>query len=446
MPSQTIHGVLGSIRADRPSGRRRRLSQIAGLGLAALLFFGAGFGFQAGNSLIGTWDFVKDSDGGAAEPGVKVTLTFSEGTMEFAAAGEGQNITDSGPYSLSGNSITFSLPQLGKSADGQRYSKIGNMLVLPFKVYSDGSGTSTWQKRAEPGSEPGKTPGDKGDRGEPGTQGEKGQKGDKGDKGDRGEKGEKGEKGERGKDAVPAVITLAGDYQGVGSSEEVRFRHPNGLLIFTVKHETQFFFHVDDAGNVDGEATVVYDLEKNTKGLDELVAAVSKTMSLMPIPKAGEAANIAGSNIADEMIKEELSNTKGVTSLSYDAPHLKFGKELRHIRIKGKIEKTTLINGGGEQVRLFLEQTGDYLKPGKPETSDPSLIAAWEVNGVKEQKNFPCWSPFLSGPGIMRQGPGGLWIAEFQEKGTHRNGVKPWQEFGYVWMARQITSTGTGLR
>jgi hypothetical protein len=30
-----------------------------------------------------------------------------------------------------------------------------------------------------------------------------------------------------------------------------------------------------------------------------------------------------------------------------------------------------------------------------------------------------------------------MWMAEFQEEGTHRNGVKPWQEYAYVWMARQ---------
>ena len=44
---------------------------------------------------------------------------------------------------------------------------------------------------------------------------------------------------------------------------------------------------------------------------------------------------------------------------------------------------------------------------------------------------------FLGAAAALRRGPGGIWIAEFEEKGTHRNGVPVWQEYGYTWMARQ---------
>ena len=50
------------------------------------------------------------------------------------------------------------------------------------------------------------------------------------------------------------VKELRGTWTGRGASEEVRFRH--SLLTLIVKHEIQFFFHVDEKGNVKGEGTV----------------------------------------------------------------------------------------------------------------------------------------------------------------------------------------------
>ena len=229
---------------------------------------------------------------------------------------------------------------------------------------------------------------------------------------------------------------LVGNWTGRAAGEEVRFRDPNGLLILTVKHTAEFFFHVDEAGKVDGEGTIEFDLERNTEGLDSLAAGVRGLMGMMPgapgLPDKGAAAGVAG------RMGDATRDVPGVTSLQYDAPHLKHGKELRHFKFAGQAEMST---GwwSGEQVnnwKLTLVQQGDYTLPDG--SADNQLIAAWEVNKVKEEKPFPCWSPFLKDAGTLRRGPGGAWVAEFQQKGSHREGKKVWQEYGYVWMARQI--------
>ena len=73
---------------------------------------------------------------------------------------------------------------------------------------------------------------------------------------------------------------------------------------------------------------------------------------------------------------------------------------------------------------------------------DNTLIAEYEVNKVKTEANFPCWSPFIEGSGIVRKGPGNIHIVEFQQQGTHRKGKRVWEEYGYVWLAWQIAPEG----
>ncbi len=74
---------------------------------------------------------------------------------------------------------------------------------------------------------------------------------------------------------------------------------------------------------------------------------------------------------------------------------------------------------------------------GKP---DNTLIAEYEVNKVKTDAKFPCWSPFIDGAAVVRKGPGTIHIAEFQQTGKNRKGKKVWQEYSYVWLARQVSS------
>ena len=237
------------------------------------------------------------------------------------------------------------------------------------------------------------------------------------------------------------IKELRGTWTGRGASEEVRFRHK--LLTLIVKHETQFFFHVDEKGKVTGEGTIEYSMVQDTTGLDDLAAQVRGMLGLLPSAVPG----VSGSKIAQEATKEEL---KGLTKIQYKAPHLKHGKELRHFKFTGHITGGTTTAKELSQDRkdwhwpddkiptdqkvIVLDQVLNFTKPDG--TPNSTLIAEWEVNGKKEESAFPCWSPFLEKPGFLRRGPGGVWLVEFQEQGSHREGKKVWQEYGYIWMVR----------
>jgi len=229
---------------------------------------------------------------------------------------------------------------------------------------------------------------------------------------------------------------FAGTWSGHGAGEEVRFRDKNGLLVLTVKHKTEFVFHAEKNGKIEGEGTIEYDLERNTSGLDDLVAGVHALMGLAQVPgigvegSLGESAKKAG---------EEATDVKGVTKIQYEAPHLKHGPEVRHFKFSGTIRQGSYKNNEGKEVDAFLialdEVTNFTLLGNQP---DNTLIAEYEVNKVKTEANFPCWSPFIEGVGIIRAGSGNIHVAEFQQQGTHRQGKRVWEEYGYVWLARQI--------
>jgi hypothetical protein len=222
-----------------------------------------------------------------------------------------------------------------------------------------------------------------------------------------------------------SITSLKGGWIGGGAGEEVRFRNRN--LTLTVKHASKFFLYIDDKDEITGEGTIEYDLDQNTEGLDELVAEIRGMISAFvpSIPSLG----VSKGPVRD-FAKDRISR-----GLQYEAPHLKYGPEIRHINIKGWVEKVKLNDYDG--ARVYLQVQGDYTLP--DDTADNELIASWEVNKVKEESKFPCWSPFLEQPGIVRKGPGGYWVIEFQQKGEHRNRVNAWQEYGYYWTARQIT-------
>ncbi len=227
-----------------------------------------------------------------------------------------------------------------------------------------------------------------------------------------------------------------GNWTGRGMSEEVRFRQQLGLLTLTVKHAVEFYFHVNEKGEVEGDGTITFDLVRETSGLDALVSQVRGLMAAVMTP-----ARIPGTSAdAGKVIHGQLQ---------YDAPHLKNGPELRHFTFKGRIEQGREVNikddGWIDQLApperntekvITLEPVLAFTLPDG--TPNSTLTAAWEVNGKKEEKDFPCWSPFLKGPAILRRGPGGYWLAEFRENGTHRDDKSVWQEYGYVWMARQL--------
>jgi hypothetical protein len=229
---------------------------------------------------------------------------------------------------------------------------------------------------------------------------------------------------------------FAGTWSGHGAGEEVRFRDKNGLLVLTVKHKTEFVFQADRDGRIEGEGTIEYNLEKNTSGLDDLVAGVHSLMGLAQVPGIGVEGPLGD---AAQKIGEEATDVKGVTRIQYDAPHLKNGPEVRHFKFTGRIHAGSVKDSKGREAEAFLVTLDQVLNfsrmGGEP---DNTLVAEYEVNKVRTEARFPCWSPFIEGSGVVRQGPGKIHVAEFQQQGSHRQGKKVWEEYGYVWLARQV--------
>ena len=246
--------------------------------------------------------------------------------------------------------------------------------------------------------------------------------------------------GEKGETAVGDLGRLAGTWSGHGAGEEVRFRDKHGLLVLTVKHKAEFVFHVDPGGKVEGEGTIEYDLEKNTSGLDDLVAGVHALMGLAQVPEIGVK---GGFGEAAKKVGEQATDVKGVTKIQYDAPHLKNGPEIRHFKFTGTIRAGSRMNHEGREAGALLVALDEVLNftrlDGQP---DNTLVAEYEVNKVKTEATFPCWSPFIEGAGIVRKGPGDIHVAEFQQQGSHRKGKRVWEEYGYVWLARQVAPEG----
>jgi hypothetical protein len=229
---------------------------------------------------------------------------------------------------------------------------------------------------------------------------------------------------------------FAGTWSGHGAGEEVRFRDKNGLLVLTVKHKTEFVFQVDRNGKIEGEGTIEYNLEKNTSGLDDLVAGVHSLMGLAQVPGIGVAGPLGD---AAKKIGEEATDVKGVTKIQYDAPHLKNGPEVRHFKFTGTIRAGTVKDSEGKEAEAFLVKLDEVLYFSRMGgEADNTLVAEYEVNKVKTEARFPCWSPFIGGSGVIRPGPGSIHVAEFQQQGSHRQGKRVWEEYGYVWLARQV--------
>ncbi len=118
----------------------------AGLGILFGLLMSIVPGLAQGIAPSGTYTFAGDSDGGTTGKGSNVTITFTpaSGAVVVHALRPGETFTDNGNYRVAGHLITLSLPQLGISVSNQPFTMTGATLVLPFKVFSEGAGTSTW--------------------------------------------------------------------------------------------------------------------------------------------------------------------------------------------------------------------------------------------------------------------------------------------------------------
>jgi hypothetical protein len=121
----------------------------------------------------------------------------------------------------------------------------------------------------------------------------------------------------------------------------------------------------------------------------------------------------------------------GVTQVQYDFRALPNGPEVREFRIAGRLE------GDLEHTQLRLWMDGDV-------EGDKNLYVEYSVNYRKTRKPFPAWSPFVNAsaaiaPAFVRKGLGALSAqATFEESGSHRNGVQPWEEYKYFWRAEKV--------
>jgi len=128
--------------------------------LAFVLFSGS----ASAQSLTGTFSHITDSDGTHPGKGKVVTLIFqSNGGCHLQATdASGQNATlqGDGTYTARAGRITISLPVLELSVSNKPYTLQGDQLTLPFMVFNEGAGTSTWTKAPDAWSGPASGSGD----------------------------------------------------------------------------------------------------------------------------------------------------------------------------------------------------------------------------------------------------------------------------------------------
>ena len=141
----------------------------------------------------------------------------------------------------------------------------------------------------------------------------------------------------------------------------------------------------------------------------------------------------------------------GVTQVQFNYKGLEHGPEDRMFKIEGNVG---MYNG---ETKMVLKQSGDVFEGSK------DLTVVYQVNYKTDKKPFPAWSPFTNKPGVIWIGSGpkkqkppeevaqlaqkmgtsisiadGSVFAYMEDTGTHRNGVKPWQEYEYVWFVQKL--------
>ena len=111
-------------------------------------------GTGTAGSLYGSYEMVSESGGWHPAAKARVILDFVEpGTLALRATRPGESLTDVGTFNVSGRTITLNLPEIGKSASNSPFTVDGQSLVLPFQLFGEGTGTSTW-KRLDDSADP----------------------------------------------------------------------------------------------------------------------------------------------------------------------------------------------------------------------------------------------------------------------------------------------------
>ncbi len=258
------------------------------------------------NSPFGACSFVSDSSGATADSGVAISLTFGAGgSLSFAGTGSTQ-VSDQGTYSVSGSSISISLPDMGKSAHGS-WSLQANVLTLPFQLFSDDAGTSKWtcisagSTSSKPGQQnppppgPGQGPGqgsgsDRNPANTGSTPGNQGPgNGNDADPANNGDSGKNPSNNKTSWQSSPFAPYM-GDWVGIGWGWEVRFKsgdwngHPNeknSVMTLTVRHLMRFNFTVDAQGQVVGNGEVTYDLDPNLCGVYRAAEQINMAIDVL---------------------------------------------------------------------------------------------------------------------------------------------------------------------
>lgn len=101
------------------------------------------FAWSAG--IEGTYRMLKDSNGGSPKAGAVVELAFAKSTFTLKAVQPGETVEDKGTYRLIGNTITITFEEMEQGRQTGPYALKDGVLTLPFMMFSNKRGTSTWQ-------------------------------------------------------------------------------------------------------------------------------------------------------------------------------------------------------------------------------------------------------------------------------------------------------------
>jgi hypothetical protein len=110
----------------------------------------AGSAKAPAQQIAGTYSLVKDSDGQTPKQQATIQITFKAGgSLAMRAQQPGEDVTDSGTYSVQANLITLHFKEMVWEANHQPFSLDGCTLTLPFMALKSTSapGSSIWQKQ-----------------------------------------------------------------------------------------------------------------------------------------------------------------------------------------------------------------------------------------------------------------------------------------------------------
>jgi hypothetical protein len=379
--------------------------------MGALAFSGEAVAQQKVVPIVGTYLLIQDDDGSAPRSDAQVTLVFlPDGSAVLSASLPGTpGITDKGGWSVSNDGkLTLVLPESGKAFTLAKFTMNGRDLTLPFRVFSDTEGSSSWKRSSTlslrafakdkeavvtptviaptgPAKKPQPDPvvinidpkpvDPKPADPKPGEP-----------------------------VIVPPVVNTppanpptaavpayVGRYQGTAIGAEVRYRKDK-VFTLTAKHIANFSFNIDEKNEVKGIGEISYVLDSDRKG--------------------------TGMD-ADEVENFPITYSPG-GALALHESSLQGGTVTKTFELKGTFDPKT------NALTLILVTTmGDLIY----EYADTA--------GKKAQKPFPAWSPFPPDvPATLEIDDKGGATASVDLTGIGRR--DKWQEYRFVWKATKL--------